>query len=112
MMDYSLCRQTVTLYRRTQQGVLRQVLGGCYLQSACAVSYDAMGRQLKHPFLLVIPGEQAVQVDDLVWEGVGPEIACWEQLVPAYEERLLPVRYVKHYGCHTEAGCRNSAYEM
>lgn len=112
MMDYSLCRQTVTLYRRTDAGVLRQVISGCYLQSTCAASYDAVGRQLKKPFLLVIPGACTVQVDDLVCEGIGPEVACWEQLVPANEERLLPVQYVKHYGCHTEAGCKSSVYEM
>lgn len=111
-MDYPMCCQTVTVYRKTPAGILRTELSGCYLQWEDAVSYDRLGGQRERKFLLVQPGEcQQVFPDDRVMEGVGPEIAPgeWPQFVPELVEKLGEVAYAKAYRlqgrfCHTEAG--------
>lgn len=104
MMDYSLCRHTVTVYRReTRQ---RQVMENCYLEYTDGVNYDITGRQVIRPFLLIVPGGRQVFVDDLIYDGVGPVLTedAWRGFVPANEPRLMQVQYVTDYGCHTEAG--------
>lgn len=108
MMDYRVCRHTVTVYRKGH----RQVLENCCLEYTDAVVHDTTGRQCKRPFLLVVPGDGPVQVDDLIYDGIGPQITedAWQSFVPANEPRLMQVQYVKHYGCHTEAGRKSVSF--
>lgn len=108
MMDYSLCRHTVTVYRKGH----RQVLEGCYLEYTDGVDYDTDCRQVKRPFLLIVPAGQRVCVDDLIYDGVGPEVTeeAWQNFIPANEPRLMQVQYVTDYGCHLEAGRKHTAF--
>lgn len=111
-MDYSLCNQTVTLYRKTPDGILRRELPGCFLQWKDEVSYDRLGMQRERRFLLIQPGqEQLVFPGDRVFAGIGPEIglADWNTFLPQTVEGLGQVAYAAPYYwqgqfCHTEAG--------
>ena len=107
-MEYPLCQQTVTLYRKQGDTLLRQVVEGCYLEWKCqAVPGDA--RQ-ERQFMLVMPGNiQRVFPGDRILEGVGPEEVDWERFLPVYVDGLLIVEHVKRFYwngalCHVEAG--------
>ncbi len=111
-VDYAMCCQTVTVYRKTPAGIQRTQLPGCFLQWENAVSYDRLGGQRERKFLLVQPGQcQQVFPGDRVLEDIGPEIseAQWPTFVPELVDNLGEVAYAKTYCwqgqfCHTEAG--------
>ncbi len=111
-MDYSMCSQTVTRYRKNQNGITRTELPNCYIQWQEEEAYDRLGRQVERKFLLVQPGEeQQVFPGDRVMEGIGPEIteADWPAFIPQLVEKLGEVAYARAYTwqgvfCHTEAG--------
>lgn len=111
-MDYSLCTQTVTVYRKIPEGILRLELPGCYLQWREEESFDRLGRKKERKFLLIQPGEeQLVFPSDRVFDGIGPEIALqdWAGFIPELVESLGQVGYAAPYWwqgrfCHTEAG--------
>ena len=111
-MEYPMCCQTVTVYRKTDRGILRWELPNCHIQWQDAVSYDRLGRQEERKFLLIQPGEtQQVFPGDRVLEGIGPEItpAEWNAFVPESVAGLGEVAYAKAccwqgVFCHTEAG--------
>ena len=106
MMDYSLCDRTVTRYYHQNGQLQRQVLEGCYLEYTTRADYDADGRTEKRPFLLILPGNCQVGVDDLIYDGMGPELPD----IPANDPRLMQVQYVTCYPGHTEAGRKASAF--
>ena len=111
-MDYSLCTQTVTVYRKTPDGILRQELPGCFMQWREEETFDRLGRKKERKFLLIQPGQmQRVFLGDRVFEGIGPEITPehWVEFIPSAVERLGQVSYVTPYRwqgkiLHTEAG--------
>lgn len=112
-IDYDqLCRQTVTVYRKTEDGVSRTVCDRAYLDFRKNRNVDKTGSRETNSFLLVIPGTvQAVQLEDKVLLGEGPEIgpSDWAQFVPSNVPGLVVVKYVdpKYWGetmVHTEAG--------
>lgn len=111
-MDYSLCAQVVTVYRKTPEGVLRLELPGCYLQWREEEGFDRLGRKKERKFLLIQPGqEQLIFPGDRVFDGVGPEITSqdWGRFIPELVENLGQVAYAAPYWwqgrfCHTEAG--------
>lgn len=111
-VDYSICSQTVTVYRAAPDGVIRTELPGCFLLWQEEMSYGQLGRQQVRKFQLIQPGEcQQVFPGDRVMEGIGPEItkAEWPRFVPELVEGLGEVAYAKVYRwqgqyCHTEAG--------
>ena len=111
-MDYSLCCQTVTVYRKTRWGIFRQEIPGCFLQWQEAESFDRTGRQQERKFLLIQPGEeQLIFPGDRVFEGIGPVIEekDWAQFLPVQVTGLGQVAYATAYGWqgvfnHTEAG--------
>ena len=107
MVDYSMCCQTVTVYRNTAEGILRQVIPGCFLQWEDRVEQDADGIWQKRAFLLIQPGQQQlVFPGDKVWEGIGPEVAAedWEAFIPASVVNYAKVYRWEGKFCHTEAG--------
>jgi hypothetical protein len=112
MMDYPMCSQYVTIYRKTAEGITRTELPGCYIQWQEEESYDRLGRQTQRKFLLIQPGEsQQVFPGDRVLEGVGPEITLteWPAFTPETVTGLGEVAYAEIYTwqgkfCHTEAG--------
>lgn len=109
-MDYGMCCQTVTVYRNTPEGVLRQEIPNCYLQWQDAVSFTQQGRRQERKFLLVQPGEeQLIFPCDRVYAGIGPMTVDWNTFVPALVPGLGEVAYATAYHwqgafCHTEAG--------
>ena len=112
MMDYSVCCQTVTVYRRTEEGVSRVEIPGCFLQWQEETEYDRLGKKRERKFLLIQPGEeQLVFPGDRVFEGVGPEIGPedWAAFLPVHVPKLGEAAYAAAYHwkgvfCHTEAG--------
>ena len=61
-MDYSLCCQTVTLYRKQGDSITRQVLEGCYLAGQCSSPTESYGKSRLKKFLLIIPGDSGLEV--------------------------------------------------
>ncbi len=100
-MDYSLCDQTVTLYR--PDGTVR-VVDSCLL-----VYTDALenSQRFLRKFLLVQPGQAAIYPGDKVLPGVGRP-AEYAALLPETTPGLCVVREATPYYlggkiCHWEA---------
>lgn len=108
-----LCRQTVTVYRKADDGYTRIVYPKAFLDFKKTQSVDKTGSKEANSFLLVIPGaSQAVFVGDKVLLGEGPEITTreeWASFIPTKVSGLVVVDYVdpKYWNgqlVHTEAG--------
>ena len=106
MMDASLCDRTVTRYRMVEGQMHRRVLERCYLESTTRVDYDEDGRTVQRPFLLILPGHEMIHVDDLIYDGIGPDVAD----IPANDPKLMQVQYVTEFPGHTEAGRKSAAF--
>lgn len=107
-MIYPLCDQTVTLYRRQGENVLRRVLEGCHFSYRQVRKAQALGQREDTEFLLVVPGEADILPGDRILPGIGGE-ASWEELIPACIPGLCQVAYVRpcYLGgtiSHVEAG--------
>lgn len=108
-MDYSLCDQTVTLYRRRGEEITRQVVENAHYVYEVRQVTDHLGTRQETAFLLVMPGEVALQPGDRVYDGIGPEIVDWNSFVPVAVPGLSQVAYVRVWrwqgkACHTTAG--------
>ena len=111
-LDYSLCQQTVTIYRRQADAIVRQVVDGCFFRLEHQQKLDTLGCHREKPFLLIMPGDaQCVFPGDRVMEGVGPEVSPeeWSRFVPALVEGLAQISYATPFCwegriCHVEAG--------
>lgn len=112
MLDYGLCDQTVTVYRRRGQQILRQVVSGCYFQCQEQRPEGLLGHRKDFRFLLVMPGSpQRVFPGDRIMTGIGPEVAPedWAGFLPAVVPGLYEAAYAAPYYlggtlCHVEAG--------
>ena len=115
-LDYSLCDQTVTLYRCKNDSIERIVLSGVHYQWQLQQTYDALGQQADTAFLLILPGEADIQVGDRVIRGEGPEIdlQAWPEFVQENVDGLCHVQFVQLYRfgllSHTEAGRKASTF--
>lgn len=111
-MEYGMCCQTVTIYRKNPAGIGRLELPGCFLQWQEEVCFDRLGRRQERKFRVVQPGaEQQVFPGDRVYEGIGPVVTetDWASFLPARVRGLGEVEYAIPYYrqgrfCHTEAG--------
>lgn len=112
-VDYSLCDQTVTVYRKTGEEYIRTVYDRAFLDFRKTQTTDKTGSKESNSFLLIIPGDtQSVFPKDKVFHGVGPVIDTaekWRSFVPAEVTGLVVVDYVdpKYWNgklVHTEAG--------
>lgn len=114
--DYSLCRQTVTVYHEEGGRVTRTVWPRAYLEQTKEQDVGREGSSERNGFLLVIPGDsQACRVGDKVMPGEGPwvpadgQLAWWRSMVPTKVDGLVVVRSasVRSWAgriVHTEAG--------
>ena len=110
-LDYSLCQQTVTLYRRNGSGATRQVVENCHLQTRQRLRTDTAGKSMEKEFLLIIPGFADIAPGDRVYAGTGPEGVLWEDFTPANIPELYEISYVRPCFwqgdiCHVQAGHR------
>ena len=113
-LDYSLCTQTVTVYRKQADAVQRQVVENCYFRIEQQRKVDELGCRREKAFLLIVPGDDpCVLAGDRVLEGIGPEVAPeqWHRFIPALVEGLVEVSYATPFCwegriCHVEAGGR------
>lgn len=111
-MEYPLCDQTVTVYRKMGNRIFRQVLTSCWLCMGEKIEEGVQGRSLHRPFSLVAPGEQQqVFAGDRVMGGVGPVITAreWSGFLPAAVPGLAEVAYAESFYeggrfSHVEAG--------
>ena len=111
-VDYSMCCQTVTVYRKAVREISRTVIPGCYLRWQTEAGFDSLGHTLARKFLLIQPGDaQLVFAGDRILEGIGPEIdgGQWDSFLPEQVEGLGIAEYATAYCwegrfCHTEAG--------
>lgn len=113
MVDYSMCCQTVTVYRVMPDRLERRVIDGCFIQwNAFMAGEPGQLQWLEEGFMLIQPGtEQLVFAEDYVYEGVGPELTLdeWDLFVLTAGRFLGKVNYATAYRwkgvfCHTEAG--------
>ena len=56
-MTYPLCDQTVTVYHREGQQIIRKVVEDCYYHWQDQRAVDAEGVRTDRKFLLVLPGD-------------------------------------------------------
>lgn len=110
-LDYSLCNQTVTLYRKEAEGIKRQVLSDCYLSASVSTPTEAYGKSLEKTFRLIIPGDRPVYCGDRIYAGTGPEVTDWHSFVPAsvpmlYEVSTAKTCFWEGEITHWEAGSR------
>ena len=109
-MDYSLCDQTVTVYRMENGQLQRLVVEGCYYDFEDSLTIDAKGCRPERRFVLIMPGScQRVFPGDRIYPGVGPEQVDWHSFVPATVPGLGVAQYTRAcwWGgdiCHVEAG--------
>lgn len=95
-MDYSLCSQTVTVYRRSGGEISRQVAENCYLSRQLSTPAVSYGKSMEKKFLLIIPGDALpLQPGDRIFDGIGPERVDWSSFVPAAIPQLYEAAFVK-----------------
>lgn len=95
-LDYSLCDQTVTVYRKTGDRIARQVAENCYFSRQTADAAEHHGKSRLKPFLLIIPGDaMPLQPGDRIFAGIGPEKVDWQAFVPAAVPELHEVSFAK-----------------
>ena len=94
-LDYSLCDETVTVYRRNEGRIRRQVADNARLIRQTATSTENYGKSMDKKFLLIIPGDFPLQPGDRVFAGIGPEMVDWENFVPAAVKELYEISFAK-----------------
>ena len=86
LREYPMCRQQVTVYRKTESGIFRQVLSGCYLEEKETRRHSTWGQEGAKPFLLIVTGAtHQVFAGARIFSGVRPAIspAEWHDFIPA-----------------------------
>ena len=100
-LDYSLCRDTVTVYRR--EGLTRRVLAGVFFEETQRKAVDVGREAREEGFLLIVPGGAELAPGDRICRGQGSEIAAWEETAGfATIESAKQCRF-RGKLCHTEA---------
>ena len=93
--DYSLCDQTVTLYRRENGEIFRWVIPNAYLSAKLTTPAEVYGKSMEKKFLLIIPGDLPLRPGDRIYAGIGAEEVDWNTFVPAAVPGLLEAGFVK-----------------
>lgn len=111
-LDYSLCTQTVTVYRKQDGYIEKQVLDGCAFSMQLQQSVYPDGERRSTAFSLIVPGSvRQIYPGDRILEGIGPDIQPeqWDTFLPVSVPGLCQVSFVRtcYWGqeiCHIEAG--------
>ena len=111
-LDYSLCDQTVTFYRKIGDEIHRKVADNCHLSCKVRIATEPHGKSMEKKFLLIIPGDEIPLLPgDRIFVGVGPMEVDWDRFVPAAVAELFEAGFAK--ACywdgeltHWEAGNR------
>lgn len=93
--DYSLCDQTVTIYRKSGEEISRRVVENAYLQCNISAPAESYGKSLEKKFRLIIPGDIPLQTGDRIYWGLGPETVHWNLFIPALISQLYECGFVK-----------------
>lgn len=110
MPDYSLCENTVTVYRMENAQLQRLVIPGCHYSWENVLVTDGLGQRMERKFLLIVPaGVQQVFPGDRIYDGIGPEEVEWDRFIPVNVPGLSVAEYVRICRwedeiCHIEAG--------
>lgn len=112
MMDYCLCDQTVTIYRKVENRIHRQVVNGVYYTYREVHQEDESGVRRQRLCQLILPADGVeIQIGDRVYDGIGPQIslAGWSMFLPVTVAGLSEINYVTPCYwdgelCHIEAG--------
>ena len=107
-LDYSLCNQTVTVYRR--ESLQRQVLEGVYYDGRREETVRDEQLDAGVHFTLIIPGQVALAPGDKVLPGVGPVLETAEQWAALTADSLpylgivasVSTKYWQGQPCHVE----------
>ena len=102
LLCYDLCNQTVTVYRKTKDGVLRMVLPGCAYFPKASQKVDPVGKQTNWGFLLIVPGDREIRPDDRVLLGEGPVFTRWAELYDVPLVGSVNTYYWENRVCHRE----------
>ena len=92
--DYSLCNQTVTIYRKAGEKITRKTVNG-FLSVKMAMPTESYGKSLEKTFQLIIPGDFEIFPGDRVFAGIGPETLDWKTFIPASIPELYEVSFAK-----------------
>lgn len=110
-LDYSLCNQTVTVYRMQKGEIFRYILENAYLTPKVRNKTQISGEEPSMPFSLIVPGNPGLHPGDRIYHGVGPVLTNgqWPAFLPVTVPGLYITEYVKPCYwmgtvCHTEAG--------
>lgn len=113
-LNYSLCNQTVTVYRADNKDgfkCTKKVYKHAFLDFKKVVSVNKTGSKEENSFLLVIKGNADLKPKDKVLLGVGKEIKTreeWAKFIPSTQANLVVIESVdpKYYNneiVHIEA---------
>lgn len=111
-LDYSLCDQTVTIYRMAQGQLIRQVTDGALLTVEYEQTPGVSGEEYTVHCHVILAGEDACLLPgDRIMQGIGPELspAEWGQFLPVRVPGLAQLERVKPFywqgrQCHVEGG--------
>ena len=94
-LHYGLCQQTVTVYQKKGEEIVRTEAQTCYFSSSISTPREGYGKSMEKKFLLIIPGDFPLQTGDRIFAGIGPEVTDWETFLPAAVEEIYEISFVK-----------------
>lgn len=100
IIDYSLCQQTVTVYRKDGDIITRTVHSPAYMEVNRTERLSKDADELESTALVVIPGAASLSVGDRVFDGIGPDVPSvgmmtwWRSFIPAKVDGLIVLRQV------------------
>lgn len=92
--DYSLCSQTVTVYRKVGEEIVRKTATG-FMGVKTAAPTESYGKSQEKTFRLIIPGDFALFPGDRVFLGMGPDTVDWKTFLPALVPEVFAVSFAK-----------------
>ena len=100
-LDYSLCRDTVTVYHR--EGLTRHILRNVHWEQTHRRTQDTGKPWEEAGFLLIVPGGFPLTCGDRIAPGEAPEITSWQQTAGLPTVTSVKDCRFQTQICHTEA---------